>query len=62
MPKSQRNLGFNVCFGIKVKLNSYGEVEIYLHSFLISALSGASVQPHVPAVLPAEKYSPMPID
>jgi hypothetical protein len=67
MSKLQADLGFDLCFGIRVKVKfwctkSYAGVEIWLHSFLISALSGVSGQPHVPADLPTEKYSPMSID
>jgi len=44
MPKSQADFGFDVRFGIKVKMKSRGGVEIYLQSFLISALSGGGGQ------------------
>lgn len=66
MPKLQINL-FDVYYEVKVKVKfwcrkSYAGVEVQLHYFLSWELSGAIVQPHVPADLPQGKYSPMLID
>lgn len=67
MSKLQVNLLFDVYYEVKIKARfwcrkSYAGVEVQFHYFLNSKLSGAIVQPHVPADLPPGKYSRILID